>query len=217
MTATTTTRARRLAAGAALALVSLAAACGTDEVASTERTPSPAAVDVTKAPTIASWTTIKGIAVPLGADDGPTSDPGRPFTGYRHNPQGAALAVIDQSVQLATAGDTEWSKVLAAVTTPGPGRDAWAGNRALVSITATDPATTPTIVGYTISNYSPESATVSVIQRYSDRSLTSSTTTAAWSGGDWKITLPTGQARDNPVTAIAAVPTGMVDLEGTRK
>lgn len=210
-------RRRYGAACAVAAVVLLATACGTDEPPTEAAPPSAPDVDVHRAPAIKGWSTVHGIAVPLGADDGPTSESGKPFTGYTRTPQGAALAVIDQSVQLATATDGQWSKTLATVTTPGPGRDAWAGNRALVSITSTDPATAPEIIGYTVENYTPDTATVVVVQRFADDSLAATTTATAWHAGDWKLVLPDATATDNPVAAIAAPPPGMVDLEGTRQ
>jgi hypothetical protein len=223
----TSIRARTAAAMmSAAAVVMLAAACGSDDPAPTETADGPAAVDVSRPPAIASWATFGGIGVPLGADDGPTSTPGEPLTGFTHTPQGAALAAIGQSVQLSTATDAAWSTVLPVVTVPGAGRDAYAANRALVQITGTDSAVAPKIIGYTLPDYSPDAATVSIVQRFPDTSLAAVAAQVTWSGGDWKLALPDPQREQfpqdyvsaevagNPVTALDEVPADMVALDG---
>lgn len=208
-----TGRLRRTAAAVAAAAVTLtiASACSSDPA--TEAPPVDAAapaLDPSRAPEISSWTTVGGISVPLGAVDGPTSDPGSPFTGYSHTPQGAALAAIGQSVQLTVAPDGQWSTILPAVTAPGPGRDAYAANRALVSVSGTDPAAVPEIVGYTVTDYTDSAADVAVVQRFPDASLAASQTAVMFTAGDWKLALPAG---GGAVTALEAAPAGMVTLD----
>lgn len=207
---------RYLAASAATAITVglLLAGCGSDETEPQSDAPAAPSIDIHRAPDIASWTTAGSIAVPLGAVDGPTSSPGAPFAGYTQTPQGAALAAIDQSVQLATAVDGRWAEILPAVSVAGPGRDLWAGNRALVSTSGIDPSVAPEIVGYTIEEYSADAADVSIVQRFPDDSLASTLTPVTWSGDDWKLTLPVSDT--NPVEDLAALPGDIVDLEGTR-
>ncbi|MFW0873017.1 hypothetical protein [Rhodococcoides corynebacterioides] len=199
-----------VAAAAAAALIALPG-CGSDTSAEDPAVDAAPAADPTRAPEIASWATVGGIAVPLGAVDGPTSDPGRPFTGFTHTPQGAALAAISQSVQLSVATDGQWSTILPAVTAPGPGRDAYAAHRALVSVSGTDPAVVPDIVGYRITDYTDTAADVSVVQRFPDDSLAASRTTVVFTGSDWKLDLPTGGG--TAVTALDAEPAEMVALD----
>ncbi|OZD12050.1 MULTISPECIES: hypothetical protein [Nocardiaceae] len=226
MTPTSIRTRTAIAAATTTAVALLSAACGSDDPAPDPPADAPAAVDLAQPPQIASWTTFGGIAVPLGSQDGPTSTPGAPLTGFTHTPQGAALAAIGQSVQLATATDSTWSTILPAVTAPGAGRDAYAGNRALIQVSGTDPAVVPSIIGYTLPAYSPDAATVSIVQQFSDDSLAAVEAEVVWSGEDWKLALPeparepvpqdfvTAEVAGNPVTAIDAVPTDMVALGG---
>lgn len=203
---------RHAAAAVAAAAVTLTvlSACSSDPATEAPPVDAAPALDPSRAPEIASWTTVGGISVPLGAVDGPTSDPGSPFTGYSHTPQGAALAAIGQSVQLTVAPDGQWSTILPAVTAPGPGRDAYAANRALVSVSGTDPAAVPEIVGYTISDYNDTAADVAVVQRFPDASLAASQTAVVFTAGDWKLALPAG---GGAVTALEAAPAAMVALD----
>lgn len=174
-------------------------------------------VSLTAAPEISSWSSLNGISVPIGVADGPRSGIWEPLTGFSHTPQGAALAAIGQSVQLSTAPDTSWSKVLPVVAAPGEGRDAFAVNRALITATGSiDPSVAPSILGYRFENYSESNAAVDVVQRFPDDSLASTRTNVVWVETDWKLDLPTPE---NAVGAkeLTEIPSDMVDLEGTRK
>lgn len=176
-----------------------------------------AEISLTAAPEISSWSSLNGILIPIGVADGPRSGIWEPLTGFSRTPQGAALAAIGQSVQLSTASDSSWSKVLPVVAAAGEGRDAFAVNRALITATGSiDPAVAPTILGYRFDSYSDTNAAVDVVQRFPDDSLASTRTNVVWVETDWKLDLPT------PGNAVGAkelteLPSDMVDLEGTRK
>ncbi|KXF84363.1 lipoprotein [Rhodococcus ruber Chol-4] len=199
---------RRWARAAAVAVALVAVSCGGSETTET-------AGSITDPPQIARWVTVGGIEVPIGTTDGPRGGEWEPFAGFSHTPQGAALAAITQSVQLATASDRTWPQVLAGVAAPGEGRDLYAAHRALVEMSGTDPEMVPTIVGYTIADYSDTAATVGVVQRFSDNSLASATTQVVWIDDDWRLNLPSETAAT--ITALDGVPSELVDLEETRK
>ncbi|WP_072691480.1 hypothetical protein [Rhodococcus marinonascens] len=174
-------------------------------------------VSLTAAPEIESWSSMNGVLVPLGKTDGPKSGLWEPLTGFSHTPQGAALAAIGQSVQLATASDQSWSKVLSVVAASGEGRDAFAANRALITTTGSvDDAVVPAVVGYTFAGYDDTAAAVDIVQRFPDESLASTRTTVVWVESDWKLDLPTAETAIG-ATELAELPADMVDLEGTRK
>ena len=189
----------------ALATVSCGGADGSEQVA----------VSLTAAPEISRWTVLDGIEVPIGTVDGPGNGEWEPFNGFSHTPQGAALAAITQSVQLATASDRAWTKILPGVAAPNEGRDLYAANRALVTISGTDPEVVPEIVGYTFGDYSDTAATVHIIQRFSDDSLAASSTRVVWIDDDWRLDLST--ADEATITALDELPSDLVNLEETRK
>ncbi len=200
---------RRLA-GAAIVALATAGCGGAEQAENNEPTAS-----LTDAPEIASWSSVGGVMVPLGKTDGPSNGSWEPFKGFTHTPQGSALAAITQSVQLATASDNDWPKILGTVAAPGEGRDTYAANRALVSISGLDPDAVPEIVGYTITDYSESAANVDVVQRFSDKSMAASHTRVVWIGEDWHLELPTEDAAT--ITALDEMPADLVNLEGTRK
>ena len=201
---------RRLAGAAIVAVALATAGCGGAGQPGDQPTAS-----LTAAPEIASWSSVKGGWVPIGKNDGPKGGSGEPFTGFTRTPQGAALAAITQSVQLATASDTDWPKILGSVAAPGETRDVYAANRALVSISGLDPEAVPEIVGYTITDYSDDAANVDVVQRFPDNSLAPSHSRVVWTGEDWHLELPTEDATS--ITALDEMPSDLVNLEGTRK
>ncbi|WP_277371937.1 hypothetical protein [Rhodococcus rhodochrous] len=200
---------RRWARATVVAVALVATSCGGSHTPESE-------LSITDPPQINRWITVGGIEVPIGTTDGPSNGEWEPFAGFSHTPQGAALAAITQSVQLSTASDRTWPQVLAGVAAPGEGRDLYAAHRGLVEISGTDPEMVPTIVGYTITDYSDEAATVDVVQRFSDDSLASSTTQVVWIDDDWRLHLPSDDTTAT-ITALDAVPSELVDLEETRK
>ncbi|MHC3370854.1 hypothetical protein AAI421_28245 (plasmid) [Rhodococcus aetherivorans] len=199
---------RRWARAALVAVALVATSCGGSHTPESE-------LSITDPPQINRWITVGGIEVPIGTTDGPSNGEWAPFAGFSHTPQGAALAAITQSVQLATASDRAWPQVLAGVAAPGEGRDLYAAHRALVEFSGTDPEMVPTIVGYTIADYSDTAATVDVVQRFSDNSLASSTTQVVRIDDDWQLNLPNDDTAT--ITALDALPSELVDLEETRK
>ncbi|WP_416063828.1 hypothetical protein [Rhodococcus indonesiensis] len=199
---------RRWARTAVVAVALVATSCGGSD---TGESP----VSLTDPPQIARWVTVGGIEVPIGTTDGPRGGEWEPFAGFSHTPQGAALAAITQSVQLATASDRTWPTILSGVAAPGEGRDLYAAHRSLVEMSGTDPEMVPTIVGYTVVDYSDTAATVDVVQRFSDDSLASATTQVVWIDSDWRLHLPSDTAAT--ITALDGVPSELVDLEETRK
>lgn len=199
---------RRWARTAVVAVALVATSCGGSHTPESE-------LSITDPPQINRWITVGGIEVPIGTTDGPRGGEWEPFAGFSHTPQGAALAAITQSVQLATASDRTWPQVLAGVAAPGAGRDLYAAHRALVEMSGTDPEMVPTIVGYTIADYSDTAATVGVVQRFSDDSLASSATQVVWIDDDWRLNLPSDTAAT--ITALDGLPSELVDLKETRK
>lgn len=200
----------RWARAAVVAVALVTAGCGGTETIEEQSTPS-----VTEVPDIARWSSLHGVLVPIGESDGPSNREWEPFAGFSHTPQGAALAAIAQSVQLATASDNAWTDILAGVAAPGEGRDMYAANRALVSVSGLDQEAIPEIVGYTIASYNDSAATVNVVQRFSDESLASASTPVVWIEEDWRLELPVENAAT--ITALDELPSDLINLEGTRQ
>lgn len=152
--------------------------------------------DTSAAPADLLWRNVAGLQVPISATDGPART--SPPEGYTHTPQGAALAAANGQAALATAPDSNWPEVVRVVTAPGPGRDQWAQARALMSVSgAVDESVAATFSGFKIANYSDEQAVVLLATTTpaavpdEEPLLTTYPVQLAWTGGDWKLVLPT--------------------------
>lgn len=182
-------RRRALAALAATMLLTAGTACSNDEQAT-----DPVA-DVNSAPADLVWRTVAGLKVPTSRTDGPAKT--SPPQGYSHTPQGVALAAANGQAVLATAPDATWPEVVRTVTAPGPGRDQFAQARTLMSVSgsvADDAATTFT--GFKVTEYSEDRAIVLLATTTPPGANGGVLQTAypvqlAWTGGDWKLVLPT--------------------------
>ena len=124
-------------------------------------------VDTTTAPAHLSWENYNGVRLPRSPEDGPKNSSSTP-SGYSNTPQGAVLAAIRGQAYLALTPDTSWGQMVSVVTAPGPGRDEFAGNRALVSVTGPVPSEqAPKFVAFKITDYTPGdsgTAAVDVVQ-----------------------------------------------------
>ncbi len=184
--------------------------CGSEDgpAAQSSTTPAP-----TAPPSDVSWTTFSGVQVPC-ADQGPKNCYGSAPTGFDHTGAGAALAAISATIRMSIANDQVWPTVVGTLVAPSAARDKWSIDRVRISITgpvATDRA--PKVEGYTIDSYTPQAATVCIITRQPDESLTRTTSTVRWSvAGDWLLELPPTDSTTSRVQAIDTAPADMIAL-----
>lgn len=164
-------------------------------------------------PTHVVWTSFAGVAVPC-ADQGPTNCYATAPTGYDHTGAGAALAAISSTIRMSVAPDTSVATIVGQLVVPDTARDTWSVQRQRLSITApVDKAKAPTVIGYIVDTYTPQRATITIVEREHDKSLTAITTDMAWSAaGDWLRQLPPAGDTTNRVRALPAPPAGMVTL-----
>ena len=175
------------AAVAALAITLTLAACGSESDTPRE---SAAATNTTAPPANVSWIDWQGARLPVSATDGPSTITGDIATGYSNTPQGAALAAFQGTIRLSLAPDESWAQVANKLAAPGTGRDTYAVNRALVSVTGPAPAgTAPIVRGYTFTSYTPARATLKLAVEQ-DHKLTAAQQTVVWTGADWRVLLP---------------------------
>lgn len=184
---------RRSVTALALAatVLTLSTGCGSD---SDTFDPAPSPVDTVSAPTNLTWENYNGVQIPRSLSDGPKNGEQSP-TGYSQTPQGAVLAAIRGQAYLALTPDTSWGQMVSIVTAPGPGRDEFAANRALVSVTGPVPAEqAPKFVAFKVTDYTPgDSATaaVDVVQEIGSPPARFVYPVALEWIGDWRLVLPT--------------------------
>ncbi|MGW5569869.1 hypothetical protein ACWEVD_01605 [Nocardia thailandica] len=189
-----------------LLLVSMVG-CGHDTNPTIPGTPSATAAPVV--PSGLSWRSWQGVELPY-TKQGPIHADGAVASGFDRSPAGAALAAIHASVRMAIAPDGQWPQVGQHMLAPGPARDAWATARAQVSITGPAGDDAPSILGYSLAEYSEAQTRVQIYASYRDQSLTCHNTTVIWHDNDWRLTLP--NPGDPPITAVTTTPPDMVAL-----
>lgn len=201
-------------AGVALALTATVAGCSSDS--SNTGSDHPVKVDTTSAPANLTWENWQGVELPQSTEDGPKGY-AFPRMGYAHSPQGAVLAAIRGQAVLALASDQQWGGAVPVVTAPGPGRDAFAANRAMVSVKAPVPADkAPVFVGFKVTKYQqgdPSTAGVLVAEKLGN-GLYSYPVALQWISNDWRIVLPT--AAENIDAATLANLDGYTALKGAK-
>lgn len=201
----------------AAAVVAVGAGCGSDDSDTPTDVATTAAPDVSAPPSNVRWQDYQTIALPV-ADQGPKTNSGSgPVSGFTHDPQGAALAAIQQTVRLSVAPDHQWPGVVAAGVAPGPARDDFAISRQLLSFTAPPaPTEAPKIVGYEVTDYNSDNAAVTVYSSFPDQSFAASQVTVVWSGEDWKLLLPGDDETSGRVSSVDGLPSSAIALAANR-
>ncbi|MFI7524481.1 hypothetical protein [Nocardia salmonicida] len=207
---------RRPHARASAALAGLAAVlltvtgCGGGEDASSP--PTATGPDINQAPASVTWRKWQGVALPIGAKDGPKRTDVA-ATGYTPTPQGAALAAIQHSVRTSLAPDDSWPKIAAQSLAEGPGKNEWVTARVLVSIKKTDPAVAPKISGYKITDWTPDRSSITVFTTYPDASVLATDTVVVWIADDWRLLFNDPATKTVFQHDIPSVPADAVRLE----
>lgn len=179
---------------AVLAAVAIAA-CGSD---SGDGGQSPAATNTTAPPAELTWVSWQGARLPVSATDGPSTVTGDLATGYSNSPQGAALAAFQGTIRLSLAPDESWAQIANKLAAPGTGRDTYAVNRALATVTGPAPeGTAPVVRGYKFTSYSPQRAALALAIEQNGK-LAAAQQTVVWTGADWRILLPEPGSEPTP-------------------
>ncbi|WP_051158430.1 hypothetical protein [Nocardia carnea] len=188
----------------AVIVVATLAGCGRDDT-----DPGPVVIDISAPPPGATWQLYRGVYVPYTAA-GPADTSGAAPARYEHTPQGAVAAAMQGQARLSLAPDDSWPAVTTAVTVAGPGRDRFALERVMASITApADPGATAQYAGFRLESWSLAAVTVWLATRMPTGQLSAQPTRMVWHAGDWKIELPATVATGPD----GRVPTDPVALE----
>ena len=180
--------------GVLLLTTALMTGCGSGQPSAPEQDSAIKPADLTAAPAALKWDNYRGMRLPRSPADGPKQVGEVAASGYSRSPQGAVLAAMRGQAYLALAGDTEWGRVVATLTAPGPGRDEFAAYRTPLSISGALPSGSARFVGFKVIGYhaDPLTAGVHVAEEIgTPPRLFAWPVALQWLQGDWRIVLPT--------------------------
>lgn len=151
----------------------------------------------TASPTDFDWKNLGAITVPVSATYGPTKFNGDLWTCYRHDPMGAVFAAYDI---LAAAVSPQWRQVADAQFVPGTGQQAYIAAGEQQTIPPMQPGQVVQPVGFQVSSYTPQEATVVVLSTSGGTGqYQADERNVAWSDGDWKLVVsPDGSTGPDP-------------------
>ncbi|CAM3318433.1 Lipoprotein [Williamsia muralis] len=199
---------------ALLAVVLAVAGCGGGD-SGKDTSPQPTPVRLDAPPTNLTWTSFNGMSIPQ-ADQGPRTPDQLAPRGFEQSPPGAALAAINATIRMSVATDTQWPQIVRTLLAPGPTRDAFIASRIQLSTTDPVPAgQAPRVLGWQVTEFTPQQTNVDVFTQLPDQSLTVNHTTVVWTGfADWGLLLPEAATTTPAVQTISAVPAGAVRIKG---
>jgi len=141
----------------------------------------------TSAPPGVRWELFQTVALPYSAKAGPRQVDTSVAAGYAHTPTGALLAASHIPVRKLLAPN--WQQVVERQVMPGPGRDAFAAARATITDATPAAGQLGQFAGFRFVNYSPDTATVQLVNRFVSGRMQVTTITVQWDGTDWRLAL----------------------------
>lgn len=172
-----------------------------------------------------TWYSVHGAQVPLSPTHGPRTNTGELASGFSHDFQGAVLAAINISIRTSglAGGETVFEPTIATQTVGEVDQYLAATRENYAEIAARGGAPAPVVIGYRIE---PASTVDDVRLRFvgrltnpadpSLRALMTGSLRVRWSGGDWRLVVPTGAGEQiNTIPpGFSAMPGQMLSITG---
>ncbi|MGI5347338.1 hypothetical protein ACQEU8_03995 [Streptomyces sp. CA-250714] len=136
------------------------------------------------APKDVAWRNLKGTMVPTSPSAGPTLVSGPVWWCYARTPMGAVMAAHSILTHMSGA---DWRTVAQQQLVAGEGREEFISQRSSIPQSEVENQEAGVYSGFTVQAFSRDAATVRIIMKSSSGSLTGTTVSLRWSGGDWKV------------------------------
>lgn len=155
---------------------------------STTRTPVPGDTAIpTKAPSGVTWVLVHGISVPTSPTAGPLRVNPPIYAGFAHTPTGALLAAGNIAPRAAVTSGNGWRRIVREQTMPGRGQRAYIKERAKEPTPVAPAGGYGQMVAFRYLSYTPNTAVITVVHKFSDGLLQANDVTMRWSRGDWRL------------------------------
>lgn len=139
----------------------------------------------TTTPADLRWRDLVTVRVPTSASAGPLHTDGSVWWCFAHTPTGAVLAAHVIPVQLS---GTAWRAIAEQQLVPGAPRDTFlAGKAGEDGGTAPAKSAVGRFAGFSLTSYTPESATVRLLLAHPAGGYASMSVSLRWRDGDWKV------------------------------
>jgi hypothetical protein len=141
------------------------------------------------------WKNINAFIVPVSATDGPLRADDTVWQCYQHSQMGAVIAAYDIEAGL---GSPQWKAWASRDAVPGQGQRAFIAAGDSQSYQAPAPGEIAQAVGFEVTGYTPQQATIEALSDGGENYFASEFT-VAWYDGDWKMVLtPDGSTGPTP-------------------
>ncbi|MBE9500211.1 hypothetical protein AN217_19340 [Streptomyces qinglanensis] len=138
----------------------------------------------TSPPEDVAWKTLDRISVPTSPSAGPTRFDGPVWWCYAHTPMGAVMAAHGILTHMSSA---DWRTVAEQQLVPGAGRKQFISQRSTVSQQDVENQQPGVYSGFSLPSYSKKAAEVRLLIKSANGSLSGTTVSMRWDGGDWKV------------------------------
>ncbi|MBO8195957.1 hypothetical protein ITI46_30565 [Streptomyces oryzae] len=138
----------------------------------------------TSAPKDVAWKELAGTMVPTSPSAGPTQFSGPVWWCYARTPMGAVMAAHGILTHMSTA---DWRTVAEQQIVADEGREKFINQRATRPQSDVESQSPGVPSGFSVPSYSKNAAEVHLLIKSPGGSLTSTTVSMRWSGGDWKV------------------------------
>ncbi|MBO8188874.1 hypothetical protein [Streptomyces spirodelae] len=138
----------------------------------------------TSPPKDVAWKTLDRTSVPTSPSAGPTRFNGPVWWCYAHTPMGAVMAAHGILTHMSSA---DWRTVAEQQLVPGDGKKQFISQRSTVSQADVEGQEPGVYSGFSVPSYSKKAAEVRILIKSASGSLSATTVSMRWDGGDWKV------------------------------
>ncbi|UNZ16271.1 hypothetical protein [Streptomyces sp. 891-h] len=138
----------------------------------------------TAPPKDVAWKTLDRASVPTSPSAGPTRFNGPVWWCYAHTPMGAVMAAHGILTHMSSA---DWRTVAEQQLVPGDGKKQFISQRSTVSQAEVEGQEPGVYSGFSVPSYSEKAAEVRILIKSASGSLSATTVSMRWNGGDWKV------------------------------
>ncbi|MEU2721471.1 hypothetical protein ACFW4X_24275 [Streptomyces smyrnaeus] len=155
----------------------------------------------TSPPKDVAWKRLDRTSVPTSPSAGPTRFNGPVWWCYAHTPMGAVMAAHGILSHMSSA---DWRTVAEQQLVAGDGKKQFISQRATVSQTEVENQEPGVYSGFSVPSYSKKAAEVRLLIKSASGSLSATTVSMRWDGGDWKVKArPNGSLFSSATSAMS--------------